>query len=75
MKQNIIANIYRIQAYESIMCGYACIGFIGSMLKGKNLLDYFLLTKSLKYHIFVIKHYFSLVFVTIVEVKIKKYFK
>ena len=48
MKQNIIANIYRIQAYESIMCGYACIGFIGSMLKGKNLLDHFLLTKRSK---------------------------
>ena len=30
------------------MCGYACIGFIGSMLKGKNLLDYFLLTKKSK---------------------------
>ena len=33
-------NIYRIQAHDSIMCGYVCIGFIGFMLKGKNLLDY-----------------------------------
>ena len=26
--ENIIANIYRIQAYDSIMYGYSCIGFI-----------------------------------------------
>ena len=36
----IIKNIYRIQAYDSIMCGYFCIGFIDFMLKGKSLLDY-----------------------------------
>ena len=39
-KQNIITNIYRIQAYDSIMCGYYCIGFIDFMLKSKSLLDY-----------------------------------
>ena len=33
-------NIYRIQAHDSIMCEYVCIGFIGFMLKGKSLLDY-----------------------------------
>ena len=33
-------NIYRIQAYDLIMCGYFCIGFIDFMLKGKSLLDY-----------------------------------
>ena len=38
--KNKIANIYRIQAYNSIMCGYFCIGFIDFMLKGKSLLDY-----------------------------------
>ena len=38
--KNIVANIYRIQAYDSIRCGYFCIGFIDLMLKGKNLLDY-----------------------------------
>ena len=26
--KNIITNIYRIQTYNSIMCGYLCIGFI-----------------------------------------------
>ena len=36
---NIIRNTYRIQAYDSIMCGYFCIGFIDFMLKGKKLLD------------------------------------
>ena len=30
----IITNIYRIQAYDWIMCGYFCIGFIDFMLKG-----------------------------------------
>ena len=24
--KNIIANIFRIQAYDSVMCGYFCIG-------------------------------------------------
>ena len=33
-------NISRIQAYDSILCGYFCIGFIGFMLKGKSLLEY-----------------------------------
>ena len=38
--KNIISNIFRIQAYDSIMCGYFCIEFINYMLKGKTLLDY-----------------------------------
>ena len=29
-------NIFRIQAYDSIMCGYFCIGFIEYMLAGKG---------------------------------------
>ena len=32
-------NIYTMQAYNSIMCGYFCIGFIDFMLKKKSLLD------------------------------------
>ena len=39
-RKNIIANIYRIQAYDSIMCGYFCIGFINFMFNGKSLTDY-----------------------------------
>ena len=38
--KNIITNIYRIQAYDSIIYGHFCIGFIDFMLKGKSLLDY-----------------------------------
>ena len=38
--RNIITNIYRIQNYNSIMCGYFCIGFIDYMFKGKSLTDY-----------------------------------
>ena len=35
-----ITNIFRIQAYDSIMCGYFCFGFIDFMLAGKKLTDY-----------------------------------
>ena len=33
--KNIIANIFRIQAYDSVMCGYFCIGFIDYIFKVK----------------------------------------
>ena len=39
VQKNIITNIYRIQAYDSIMCSYFCIGFINFMLNGKSLTD------------------------------------
>ena len=29
--KNIITNIYRIQAFDSILCGYFCIGSIDFM--------------------------------------------
>ena len=38
--KRIKSNIFRIQAYDSIMCGYFCIEFITYMLKSKTLLDY-----------------------------------
>ena len=38
--KNIKTNIFRIQRYDSIMCGYFCIGFIDFMLKGKSLTDF-----------------------------------
>ena len=41
--KNITSNIYRIQAYNSIMCGYSRIDFIDFMLKCKSLLDYTIL--------------------------------
>ena len=38
--KNIIANIFRVQANNSVMCGYFCIGCIDFMLAGKNLTDF-----------------------------------
>ena len=38
--KNIIANIFRIQACDSVMCEYFCIGFIDYMFKGKSLTDF-----------------------------------
>ena len=38
--KNITTNIFRIQAYDLIMCGYFCIGFIDFMLAGKTLTEY-----------------------------------
>ena len=38
--KNIMANIFGLQAYDPVKCGYFCIGFIGFMLKGKHLTDF-----------------------------------
>ena len=38
--KNIKTSIFRIQAYDSIMCVYFCIGFIDFMLAGKTLTDF-----------------------------------
>ena len=38
--KNIMAKIFRIQACDSVMCGYFCIGFIDYMFMGKSLTDY-----------------------------------
>ena len=37
---SITTNIFRIQAYDSIMCEYFCIVFINFMLVGKTLTDF-----------------------------------
>ena len=37
---SITTNIFRIQAYDSIMCGYFCTGFIDFMLAGKTLTEF-----------------------------------
>ena len=36
----MITDIYRMQAYDSMMCGYFCNGFIDFMLNGQSLVDY-----------------------------------
>ena len=37
---SIATNIFRVQAFDSIICGYFCIEFIDFMLKGKTLTEY-----------------------------------
>ena len=59
--KNIIANIFRVQANNSVMCGYFCIGFIDFMLAGKKLTDF---TNLFSPHDFekndkIILHYFK----------------
>ena len=58
--KNIKKNIFRIQAYNSIMSGYFCIGFIGFMLKGKSLTKYtnFFSLNNLKKNNDIILNYF-----------------
>ena len=38
--KSIKTNIFRIQAYNLIMCGYFCVGFIDFMLPGKTLTNF-----------------------------------
>ena len=38
--ESIRTNIFRVQAYDSVMCSYFCIRFIDFMLKGKSLTDF-----------------------------------
>ena len=39
-KSIVVTNIFRIQAYDSIMCGYFCTGFIDFMLAGNILTEF-----------------------------------
>ena len=39
-KSIVVTNIFRIQAYDSVMCRYFCIGFIDFMLADKTLTDF-----------------------------------
>ena len=40
INSDIKSNIFRMQVYDSIMCGYFCIEFVNYMRKGKALLDH-----------------------------------
>ena len=58
--KNIITNIYRIQVYDSIMCGYFCIWFDDFMLKDKSWLKYsnlFSLKDYDKNHKIILKYF------------------
>ena len=39
-KPIVVTNIFRIQEYDSVLCGYFCIGFIDFMLAGKTFADF-----------------------------------
>ena len=58
--KNIIANILRLQAYDSIMCRYFCMGCINFMLEGKTLTDFINLfsTNNFKENDDIILNYF-----------------
>ena len=60
--KKIITNIYRIQAYDSIMWGYFCIGFINFKFNGNSLTDYtrLFLPNDLKKTDDIILKYFGL---------------
>ena len=45
--KSIKANIFRIQANKSVLCGYFCVGFIDFMLAGKKLTDFTSLFSSM----------------------------
>ena len=59
--KNIIANIFRIQAYDSLRCGYFCIGFINFMFHGNSLTDFtnIFSPNDLKKNDDIILNYFS----------------
>ena len=38
--KNIKANIFQVQANDSVMCWYFCMEFIDFMIAGKKLTDY-----------------------------------
>ena len=55
----ITTNIFRIQAYDSVMCGYFYIGFIDFILKDKSLTDFNLFsTNNFKKNDDIILNYF-----------------
>ena len=60
--KSITTNIFRIQAYDSIMCGYFFIGFIDFMLKGKSLTHFtnlFSPNDFKKNDIIILKYFFK----------------
>ena len=57
--KNIKANIFRMQANNSIMCGYFCIGFIDFMLAGKLILLVCFLLMNFKKNNNIILSYFK----------------
>ena len=60
-KSTIATNIYRIEAYDSVMCGYFYTDFIDFILKGKSLTDFtnlFSPNSFLKHDDIIVLNYF-----------------
>ena len=59
--KNIQKKFFRMQAYDSVICGYFCIGFIDFMLKGTSLTDFtnFFSSNDLKKNDDIILNYFK----------------
>ena len=60
--KNTKTNIFRIKAYDSIICGYICIGFIDFMLAGKTLTEHtnlFSLNNFKKNDDIILNHFMS----------------
>ena len=58
--KNIKTYIFKIQAYDSIMCGNCCIGFIDFMLAGKTLNEFtnpFSLNNFKRNHDIILKNF------------------
>ena len=70
--KRIKCNIFRIQAYDSIMCGYFCIECINYMVIGKTLLDYTNLfsPNNLKRTIKLLKEYLRMNNLNVMELSI-----
>ena len=60
--KNIKTNNFRIQADDSIVCGFFCTGFIHFMLAGKSLTDFtnFFSPNNLEKNDHIIFNYFML---------------
>ena len=58
--RSIIANIFQIQSYESMMYGYLCASFINLTLEGCTLTDYtnLFLPDNLKRNDYIVLNYF-----------------
>ena len=59
--KNIQTNIFRMQACDSVIYGYFCIGFIDFMLKGTSLTDFtnFFSSNDFKKNDDIILNYFK----------------
>ena len=60
--KNIKTNIFRIQAYDSIVCRYFCVGFINFRLVEKTLTDFtnlFSPNNFKKYDAIILKYFMT----------------